>query len=66
VAVNEPEIESAAAELRREGVNVESVNADLATIAGVDQLYARISGRLVNALLANAGRGVAAPGTAKD
>jgi short-subunit dehydrogenase len=34
------------------------VNADLATIAGVDQLYARIAGRPVDALLANAGRGL--------
>jgi len=39
-------------------LKVETVNADLATITGVDQLYARIAGRPVDALLANAGRGL--------
>jgi short-subunit dehydrogenase len=58
IAANEAEIESAAEDLRREGGKVEAVNADLATIAGVDQLYARIAGRPVDALLANAGRGL--------
>jgi uncharacterized protein len=58
VAANEPEIESAADELRREGVNVEAVKADLATVSGVDQLYEKLRGRRVNALLANAGRGL--------
>lgn len=58
VAANEPEIESAADELRREGVKVETVRADLATLRGVDELYARLNGRRVDALLANAGRGL--------
>jgi short-subunit dehydrogenase len=58
VAANEPEIETAAEELRREGGSVEAVHADLATIQGVDQLCDKIEGRPVAALLANAGRGL--------
>jgi short-subunit dehydrogenase len=58
IAANEPEINAAADELRREGGAVESVEADLATLDGVDQLYAKINGRRVDALLANAGRGL--------
>jgi short-subunit dehydrogenase len=37
---------------------VETVQADLATLEGVDQLYEAIQGRPVAALLANAGRGL--------
>jgi uncharacterized protein len=58
IAANECEIENAADELRRTGARVESVNADLATTDGVDRLYMRINGRPVDALLANAGRGL--------
>jgi len=58
IAANENEIEGAADELRREGVTVETVQADLATVEGVDQLYDKIGGRPVAALLANAGRGL--------
>ena len=58
VVANEAEIENAADELRRAGTAVEAVNADLATIAGVDQVYGHIGGRPVDALLANAGRGL--------
>jgi uncharacterized protein len=58
IAANEPEINTAADELRREGGAVEPVEADLATLDGVDQLYAKINGRCVDALLANAGRGL--------
>lgn len=58
IAANEPEIEKAADELRREGGTVEAVEADLATIEGVDRLYEKIDGRPVAALLANAGRGL--------
>ena len=58
IAANEAEIEGAADELRREGGTVEFVEADLATIEGVDALIAKISGRPVAALLANAGRGL--------
>src|ERR1700710_3287382 len=58
IAANEAEIESAAELLRREGGSVEAVQADLATIEGVDALYDKIAGRPVSALLANAGRGL--------
>jgi short-subunit dehydrogenase len=58
IAANEPEIEIAADELRREGGAVETVQADVATIEGIDQLYEKIGRRPVAALLANAGRGL--------
>jgi short-subunit dehydrogenase len=58
IVANEPEIENAADELRREGGNVEAMYADLATKEGVDKLYDTIGGRPVEALLANAGRGL--------
>jgi uncharacterized protein len=58
IAANEPEIESAADQLRRDGVNVQTVQADLASIEGVDELYKKIGGRAVAVLIANAGRGL--------
>jgi len=58
IAADEPAIEQAAASLRQAGGQVEAVQADLATIEGVDRLYAAIRGRSVDALLANAGRGL--------
>ena len=58
IAANEPEIESAAEVLRLSKVRVEAVQADLATIAGNDALYRALNGRPVDALLANAGRGL--------
>jgi NADP-dependent 3-hydroxy acid dehydrogenase YdfG len=39
-------------------VHAEAVEANLATLEGVDKLYAKIGGRSVDALLANAGRGL--------
>lgn len=58
VAADEPEINKAAQDIRQLGVEVEAVEADLATIEGNDQLYAATKGRHVDALLANAGRGL--------
>jgi short-subunit dehydrogenase len=58
VAADEPEIHAAAEAFRREGVEVESVEADLATTEGCDKLVAALKGRPVDALLANAGRGL--------
>ena len=58
IAADEPEIEKAAASLRSDGAEVEAVQADLATTEGVDKLYAAAKGRQVDALLANAGRGL--------
>jgi short-subunit dehydrogenase len=58
IAADEPEINQAAEALRALGAKVDAVEADLATLPGVDQLYQRIGGRTVDALLANAGRGL--------
>jgi short-subunit dehydrogenase len=58
IAADEPEIEQAAASLRAGGARVEAVQADLATSEGVEELYAAVKGRQVDALLANAGRGL--------
>ncbi len=58
IVADEPAIRSAAKDLEAFGVKVEAVEADLATIAGVDRLIDSIAGRSVDALLANAGRGL--------
>jgi short-subunit dehydrogenase len=58
VAADEPDIKKAAADSAALGAKVDAVEADLATIEGVDKLYAVIGGRQVDALLANAGRGL--------
>src|SRR3546814_3415714 len=58
IAANEPEIEAAAQELRQHGAQVETVTADLATEEGVQQVWSAVRDRPVDALLANAGRGL--------
>ncbi len=58
IAADEPEIEQAASTLRQDGASVEAVQADLSGAAGVDKLHAAARGRKVEALLANAGRGL--------
>lgn len=60
IAADEPEIETAAEEIRALGATVETVLADLSTMEGVDRLVdaANRIGRPVDALLANAGRGL--------
>ncbi|HEY6434203.1 MAG TPA: SDR family NAD(P)-dependent oxidoreductase [Acetobacteraceae bacterium] len=58
IAADEPAIEQAATKLRRDGAAVEAVEADLSDAVGVDALYAAAKGRRVDALLANAGRGL--------
>jgi short-subunit dehydrogenase len=58
IAADEPEIEQAAASLRGNGAQVEAVQVDLATLEGIDKLYAAAKGRPVDALLANAGHGL--------
>jgi short-subunit dehydrogenase len=58
IAADEPEIEKAAASLRHGATQVEALQVDLATTGGVDKLYAAAKGRQVDALLANAGRGL--------
>ena len=58
IAADEPEIHDAATQLRNYGVEVEAVEADLASLEGVDELYEAAGGRQVDALLANAGHGL--------
>jgi short-subunit dehydrogenase len=58
IASDDGRIEEAAADLRALGPDVIAVTADLATLDGVDKLYAAARGRPVEALLANAGRGL--------
>jgi len=60
IAADEPQIETAAVSLRNLGAAVEAVEADLSTLEGVDMLYdaSKRIGRPVDALLANAGRGL--------
>lgn len=58
IAADEPEIEAAAQELRNAKVQVSALEVDLSTMEGVDRLYAAAGGRPVDALLANAGRGL--------
>lgn len=52
------EIELAAERLRSDGAFVETVQADLATRAGVEALWQAVRGRKVGALLANVGTGL--------
>lgn len=58
IAADEAEIDQAGDKLRRMGVAVEALEANLATTEGCDKLYAALRGRPVDALLANAGRGL--------
>jgi uncharacterized protein len=58
VAADEPEIKKAAADFEALGAKVDALEADLATLEGVDKLYEQIGGRPVDALIANAGRGL--------
>ena len=58
IAADEPQIHTAATELRALGANVEAVEADLATPEGCEKLYKAFNGRPVDALLANAGVGL--------
>jgi short-subunit dehydrogenase len=58
VVADEAEIERAAESLKTYGGAAEALEADLATLEGVDDLYRVIGGRPVSALLANAGRGL--------
>ena len=58
VTADEPAIETAASTSRSLGTAADPVEADLATLEGVDNFYRAIRGRPVAALLANAGRGL--------
>jgi len=58
IVADEPLIEAAAADFRQFGTNVQSVQADLSTIDGVDTLLAAANGRRIDVLCANAGTGL--------
>ena len=58
IAADQPEIHAAADRLRNIGAETSVVEADLATISGVDRLWAATASRPVDALLANAGHGL--------
>jgi short-subunit dehydrogenase len=58
VAADRPQIREAAEHFRSLGATTSVVEADLATIRGVDTLWSAASGRPVDALLANAGHGL--------
>jgi short-subunit dehydrogenase len=58
IAADEPAIDDAAAALRGFGATIVAVQADLATRDGVDKVCAAANGRPIEALLANAGRGL--------
>lgn len=58
VVANEPLIDSAAADFRTHGIDVRSVQADLSTFEGVDQLLGAVENRPVAVLCANAGHGL--------
>jgi short-subunit dehydrogenase len=58
IAADESSIHAAAQSLESLCVSVQAVEADLATTEGVDKLVDAVRGRPVDALLANAGRGL--------
>jgi short-subunit dehydrogenase len=58
VVADEPLIDAAAEDLKQFGTNVESVEADLSSIEGVDRLLAAAGARQIDLLCANAGRGL--------
>ncbi len=58
IVADEPEIHAASSDFEKLGARVDAVQADLATLAGVDKLCELVGNRDVDALLANAGRGL--------
>ncbi len=58
VVADEPLIDAAAADFKQFGTQVQSVEADLSTIDGVDRLLAAAQGRPIDLLCANAGKGL--------
>jgi len=58
IAADESRIAEAGEALKSNGVDVQYVEADLATEEGVDKFYAAAKGRPIDLLLANAGRGL--------
>jgi short-subunit dehydrogenase len=57
VAADRPDIHNVAARFRTSGAETQVVETDLAPLKGVEELWAAVAGRAVDALLANAGLG---------
>jgi len=66
VVADEPLIDAAAADFRQFGTEVQSVQADLATIDGVDRLLSAAGGRRIDLVCANAGIGTGGPFLEQD
>lgn len=66
VVADEPQIRSVEDEFREYDVKVESVEADLSGIDGVDQLLSATAGRPIDILIANAGVGTGGPFLEQD
>lgn len=58
VVADEPLIDAAARDFQQYGVKVTSIEADLATLEGVDKMLDAANGRRIDLLCANAGRGL--------
>jgi uncharacterized protein len=58
IAADEPQIENTAHDLAQHGTDVRAVQADLATLDGVDEFLRAANGRPIDVLIANAGRGL--------
>src|SRR5881394_4519030 len=58
IAADSTELEEAADKLRSFGVDVQTLETDLATTEGVEELYEATNGRPVDILMANAGHGL--------
>src|SRR5262245_60701990 len=58
IAADEAEIHDAAHRLEGEGAVVQALEVNLATTEGVDKLLSAVGSRPIDALLANAGRGL--------
>jgi uncharacterized protein len=58
IAADQAAIHDVVKDFQALGSEVEAIEADLATLAGVDKLYAAAKGRPIGALLANAGHGL--------
>lgn len=58
IVADEALIMAAADDLRARGATVDAIEADLATLDGVDQLLTATKGRTIDLLCANAGRGL--------
>lgn len=61
IVADEPAIHTAASKLAADGAQVKAVQADLATLEGVDTLLAAADGRRIDVLCANAGNSMGGP-----